>query len=332
MILIKTEQEFKAFTGVSVSLSIETLTPHLSYSFAEDEIIKITGDTLYRELLVKYNDGTIDNPENGDQKALLPYVQKPLASLAVYSYMQEGGVSIEDQGIIVDRDKTAFQWQQNKAEKHYLESAYQSLDRLISYLITNKEKFSSWQDTLYHNIQDGLLVNSPREFDKYVAIKSSYRTYGAMLSVMSQVETRFIKPVLGEGLFTSLKGDLVDPSPDNLALLQFIKPAVCHLTIADSIEDLNFEISGNGAFVHSLRTNVGNIKESARPQAFDLNSFSVKHKKKGEEWLSLLLSFLNANASADKYAEFFNSDQFESEEDYASLRAQDENSNLYNGL
>ena len=105
--LIQTSAELKSFTGASTALSIESLDSHLVYSWAEDEIIKILGSDFYQDLLNKYDAEELNNAGNEALKALLPFVQKPLANLAIYSFMQEGSVSIEDQGITADRNKSA---------------------------------------------------------------------------------------------------------------------------------------------------------------------------------------------------------------------------------
>jgi len=331
-ILIKTEDELKSFTGVSTALSIESMKPHLAFSWSEDEVIKVLGPTLYDNLLTAYTDETLEEVANASLKGLLPHVQKPLASLSVYSFMQEGGVSIEDQGITANRDRSAFQWQQLKAEDYYIDSAYRSLDRLIKFLLSNAADYADWTDTAYHNLQKDLLIASPSVFSEYVNIKDSYRTFIALLPVLRQSELNYISPAISVTYFAALKASLSNPSADDKLVLDYLKPALAFLTMADALNDLNLDYTGDGAYVHSLKANTENIKEKSKPKAEDLGRAALRFKAKGEDKLAQLKAYLDGAASSTKYPLYFASDLYESEEDAEILRAQPTVSNLYNAL
>lgn len=329
-LLFKTVAEIKEFTGASMALTLDTLKPHLSYSWAEDEVLKIVGQDLYDSLLAKYVADELDEPGNAHFKSLLPMVQKPLANLAIYSYMQEGGVSIEDQGIIADREKAAFQWQQEKAEAFYIDASYQSLDRLISFLLKNAGDFGNWTDTVYHSIQKDLLVNSPALFNQSVNIRGSYRTFAALLSTLQYVESKYVSPALGAAYLADLKSSL--GTSDNQAVLALLRPSICFLAMAEGMMDLNMELTANGVFVQSLRSNTHNIKQKEAPKLEELQLAVTRFKQRGLAGMETVRQFLNANASESKYAAFYTSDQYESEEDLDALRAQGTDSKLFNGL
>jgi len=329
-VLIRTESELKEFTGVSMALSIESLSPHLAFSWAEDQLITILGQSLYENLLNAYADGTLEEPAQAKLKVLLPYVQKPLAALAVYSFMQEGGVMISDQGITADRDRSAFQWQQQKAESHYLESAYRSLDRLIVFLLANKADYNNWSDTLYHSSQANLLINSPALFNEHINIRSSYRTFVALLPHLRQVQERQILSLLGEAFLADILANLNDEKYKDL--LRYLRPALAFLSMAEAIEVLHIELTGDGALLYSLRTNVGNMQEQHAPASSELARSALRYQERGRSWLQDLREHLNAQASAEKYPLYFNSANYEDPTEIGQSYQQDFNSNMYNGL
>jgi len=329
-VLIRTESELKEFTGVSMALSIESLSPHLAFSWAEDQLISILGQTLYENLLSAYADDTLEQTANAKLKVLLPYAQKPLAALAVYSFMQEGGVMISDQGITADRDRSAFQWQQQKAETHYLENAYRSLDRLISFLISNKSDYSNWSDTAYHSSQGNLLIGSPALFNEHINIRSSYRTFVALLPHLHQVQERQIASLLGDEFLADILSKLQDEKYKDL--LKYLRPALAFLSMAEAIEVLHIELTGDGALLYSLRTNVGNIQEQHAPASSELARSALRYQERGRSWLQDLREHLNAQASAEKYPLYFNSANYEDPTEIGQSYQQDFNSNMYNGL
>lgn len=329
-ILIATETELKDLTGVSMALSIESLTPYLGMSWAEDQLINILGQSLYDNLLNAYSDDSINAPEQAKLKALLPYAQKPLAALAVYSFMQEGGVMISDQGITADRDRSAYQWQQQKAESHYLENAYRALDRLIGYLIKNKADYPDWTDTAYHTLQAKLLISTPAQFNEHINIRSSYRTFVALLPHLQQVQERQIASLLGEDFLADILGKLTDDQ--YRTVLKYLRPALAFLSMAEAIEVLHIEITGDGALLHSLRTNVGNIQEQRAPESSELARSALRYQERGRSWLEELRAYLNANASAEKYPLYFNSVNYQDPNEEGQSYKQDFNSNMYNGL
>jgi len=330
-LLITSEEELRGLTGVSVALTIENLSPHLSFSRAEDAIIHVLGDTLYENLVTAYaDDGFTSEPE---LEKLLPYVQKPLANLAVYHYMQEGGIHISNEGVTTNRDKAAFQWQHEKGENFYLDTAYDGLDRLIKFLLVNKSDYPNWDGSAYHAAEQGALLNSADALQRYVNISTSYRTYRALLPVLLNCEDIFIRPLLGDTLIDAIKTEVKDDnaSADHKLLLKRIEPALAFLTMGEGLEDLNMEVTGDGAFRYSLRTNVGNIREKQAPETADLTRAAERFRAKGQGWLKDLREYLDQNASPTKYASYYNSPQYTAP-GASNTYTQNEDSNVWNGL
>ena len=332
--LITTREELQAFTGASAGLSLNSLQPYLSNSLAEQQVLKVLTPELHSTLLAAYHENTLEEEANAHLKALLPLVQKPLVNLALYYYLQEGSVRITDAGIETNRDKTAFAWQAEKVERVYLEHAYFGLDALITHLLANADDFSTWaSSSAYANAMQHFVRNAAT-FQQSVNIGSSHRTYLALLPVLAQVEQGPIVGLLGDDFYEEL---LVAYQADDLTaeeqrLLDKLQPAICFLTMAEAITDLNISISADGAFQHSLKASTQSVKEKQPANENDLDRYRLQMLKRGEEWLERCRTYLNAKASASVFATYYASDLYSDPSASSATYTQDFDSNVYNGL
>jgi|GEM_PF-5612981 len=102
--------------------------------------------------------------------------------------------------------------------------------------------------------------------------------------------------------------------------------------MAEAIEVLHIEITGYGALLHSLCTNVGNIQEQRTPESSELARSALRYQERGRSWLEELRTHLNANASAEKYHLYFNGANYKDPNEEGQSYQQDFTSNMYNGL
>jgi len=318
--LLNTNSELKQFVAVSSGMSIDALLPYLSNSEAEKQIIAITGQTLYADLLTAYLENTLST----EQEALLPYVQKPLANLAVYQHIQQGGVVVSNSGVTLttDRDKQAYQWQQVKIENSLLNQAYFALDALRVYLEANKVDFASWESESDYAQSRDYFINSPDDFSKWVDIKNNFRTLVALRPIMANIEGSLLKNTLGTDFYERLKtgikaGDLTQDEND--LINQYVQPALANLCIAEAAKKLNFDITADGAFIHSLRaSSSANISEKTAPDTEQRDAFINLHEAQGKTWLSNMVDVLNASASELLYPLYFASEQYTSPEEQST--------------
>ena len=330
--LFKTQAELRAFVNATVGLELDTLAPHLRNSAPEAEIIKIISLTVYNALLTAYADDTL----SADQAALLPYVQKPLANLAVYSFVKAGAVNISDAGVTLgtDRDKSAFQWQQNNLETALLGNAYFSLDSLLNYMLANKAKFTGWDGSSEYALNLEFFINNAVTFNNWVNIKENYRTLITLRPAMRHIENSIVKPNMGQELFDLVKTQIkaVSVDDDNKALLAFIEPAVAHLTIARAIEFLSIDITPGGAYFNSLAGNYSDTAKKDPAKAETLAHFAEQNRLAGMAQIENLRQYLNTNASADKYATYFSTDLYQDPTTVVYGYDQVEDSKIYNAL
>lgn len=298
-------------------MDITALLPHLANSEAEKQVKEVCGNTVYTNLLSAY----LDNSLTPAQEALLPYVQKPLANLAVWQHVQQGGVIVSNSGVTLttDRDKQAYQWQQLKLEQSLLNQAYFALDALIAYLDANQADFATWASESNYAQSRDFFINSAADFDKWVDIKNNYRTLVALRPIMRNLEAGIIKNTLGADFYNYLKQGISNQTllaQDDLLVLDYIQPAIASLTIAQAVKKLNFQITADGAFIHGLRAvSTSNIQESNAPDAEQRDAFSALYTKQGNAWLNDLTDYLNANADSETYPLYYTSAQYTAPDD-----------------
>ncbi len=330
---ITQEDEIKAFSGASVALSPDTLTPYLIQSRAEKELRNILTDSLYDELLVLYTNDTLNAPGNEHAKALLPYVQKPLLLLAIYDFLCEGHATVSDAGIqVANRDRTAFRWQQVELKNSYIEKAYFSLDELIRYLNKNKADFADWESSSSYALDKGHFINDVETFQKWVNIRESYRMLVVLRPSIRNIEESLIKNLLTTTIYEQLKSDILDDDldADQLKLLEFLEPAVAYRSMADAVETMHIDLTADGGYVKSLAKTEDNSQEVKIAKENQLRSYYDKLLSKGEMWLTKLRKYLNENASSEKYSSYFESDHYEDPDTSAVIS--DPSRNSFNAM
>lgn len=323
--LIFENKTLQRFSGVSASLSVESLQPYLEHSKADREVKRILTDALYATLEAKVLDNSIAVAENLKYKKLLPYAQSVLVKFAVYDFIKEGHAQISDAGITVaNADKKAEWWQQIELKKSYVEKIYFAIEDLLRYLISQKAEFTDWAESSSYGQSLAFIFNTAEDFQKYVNINESYRTLVALRPAMRSVENGALKKLLSATLFGELKTAIKSQSvsPQQKTLLEYIEPAVANLTVALAIQDLNLQLTGDGAFIHSI----DHYEKKDSPKADRLRESALRFSAEGLKWLDELKDFLNTNASANLYAGYFNSANYENPEDIDRSPNPDRNS------
>lgn len=332
--LIKTQEELQNMLAVSVGLQLDVLEPYLSNSFAEKELKKVLGSTTYDALLTAYTAGSLTD----HQTALLPYVQKPLANLAVWDWSQVGQVSVGSMGFqtLGSKDKVAFRYQSESFQRGVMRHGFDALEDLITFLEKNATNYSAWKtDSEYASLTQ-FFINRASEFQKYVNINSSRRLLVAMWPVMKFIEETKLQTLLTAPLYAALKAAIKAGNPigDETELISRAQPVLAHLSIAEAITELSLSVTEEGAFVQYANSGSGEVTGTGRNAASDarLDRYASSHKAKGESYLELLRDYLNTNATSTKYTDYYNSTNYTDPADYSSGYEQELGSNTYNAL
>jgi len=310
--LIYNLSQVLAAASINVSNTIENWYPYIEEA-QETFIRPVLGDPLYRQLQ-ETADPTTREPEKQplDPRLvdLLDLVRKPLALYALWLGADEFGVSVSSQGIQVietQTHKTAPQYRVQNLKENWIRRANTSLDLVLKFLDEHRE------DYLSYICQDAeLFIRNTLEFNSEVDIRESRRVFVALKPVIRSVEKKYIRPTLSAELFDELKSALKsnpELTHDQKALMELIRPALAHLTMARALMEISIDVLDWGIFDTAGNTfaNVASKQASNREK---IAVMAEANQRDGEAELKALQQFLDETASETVYPLYFNSSRY----------------------
>jgi hypothetical protein len=144
------------------------------------------------------------------------------------------------------------------------------------------------------------------------------RTLNAIGPSLRNIQEDIIKENIGEDLYLELLDECFedDYSADNDKILPFIYKAIAHLSIANCIDENIIEFNENGASLISFEGATTGAGDKQNPaDSSTLKYMKDEALKKGQAAVKQLRDYLNANASAEKYNAYFESDLYQDPND-----------------
>jgi hypothetical protein len=298
--------------SINVSNSIENWFPYIGE--AQETFIKpVLGDTLYQQLQETANP-IVREPEQKPVDThlfdLLEMIRKPLALYALWLGADEFGVSISSQGIQVietPTHKTAPQYRVQNLKENWIRRANTSLDLVLKFLDEHKEYYPGYEQ------QDAdLFIRGTLEFNSEVDIRESRRVFVSLKPVIRSVEKKYIRPTLSAELFDELKNAWKsddDLTTAQLVLLDFIRPALAHLTMARALLEISIDILDWGIFDTAGNT-FANVSSKQASNKDRISIMAEANQKDGESELKALQQYLDETASEDVYPAYFHSTRY----------------------
>jgi hypothetical protein len=310
--LINNLSQVLSAASINVSNTIENWFPYIEEA-QETFIRPVLGDPLYRQLQ-ETADPTTREPEkqplDPSLVELLDLMRKPLALYALWLGADEFGVSVSSQGIQVietQTHKTAPQYRVQNLKENWIRRANTSLDLVLKFLDEHRADYPSYI------CQDAeLFLRNTLEFNSEVDIRESRRVFVALKPVIRSVERKYIRPALSAELFDELKSALksnTELSNDQKALMDLIRPALAHLTMARALLEISIDILDWGIFdtAGNTFTNVSS-KQSSNKDRIAL--MAEANQRDGEAELKALQQFLDEIASETVYPLYFHSSRY----------------------
>jgi len=297
MALIKTIDEVKNQCSI-IELNMNILSLASYIGSAEKYIKECLGSALYTALGASYN-GTIAVP----YIALLPYVQKPLANIALYYWINGGQLQVNDKGVQIDHSgasKTAFQWQIDAWKADLEQDGFNGLDELLQFLQDNKATYTTWvADTNAFTINKAFFNPDAVSFHKILAIDNSHRTFKALSPYIQQAHDMELKAMLGDTFYDELKAALLADSltADQKLLVPNLKKMEVYYGMAKAVENLRFTVKNNGLRIFETLSTIENAHTSKEATALDANAFARRMTENGNTYSKILEKYLNKNAN-----------------------------------
>lgn len=303
------ETDFKTAVPVFNSISWNLLTSAIETA-EESMLKKLLGTTEYANLVT----ASASLPYTGTTLDLYDKLKAPLAQYVAYVATPSLDVNLGTMGFTVhstDDAKPASQARVHKFQLSQLRMAMAGFDRLLTWLEANKATYTDWAaGEAYTELKQGF-VNTTAEFNAVVDINESRYLFLRLRPHRTKVEQYEVKSYLGEDLYNEIKAQIVADSvnADNLELLPIIHQIVANRAIAKGILALNLEVTEEGYLAAGIQEST-TMNMAKRAPNEHINTLVVQHDKEADAFIEKLRKHLNAEASATKYAVYFNSNLY----------------------
>jgi hypothetical protein len=308
MSLITNIAQIRSASSISLSNTIDIWRPYISEA-EETFLVPVLGEDFFEEL-----DEAANSSASGSSiyDGLLVKARMAVALYALYLGADEMAMSVSGAGVQVVQSEThkpAAEYQVLNLKESWLMRAHRHVDLLLKYLDENRSTFTG-----YAPVSNDCIITTAAEFQKYVDINSSRRVFLQLVPVMKNVEKKWIRPAITETIYNELL-DVIhgsgssDPSSDQQALLDLVKPAIAHLTIVRALQEITLDLLNWGAFVFSWST-FKSMKRIDEANADRVAMMIQANQRDADAEMKVIQEFLDNNASDARYTAFFESDLY----------------------
>ena len=301
--LVKNIIDLKKHIAIDFIEGYEVLQPMIED--AERKLKKeYVGAGLWAKLVAEY---ASPGSETNKYVELLWFAQRIICNFALLDYVPEGQLDISTNGIRItttNEKKTAFEWQIQKLEKKYSDTAYRNIELMLQFLNENIKKYDDWTSSAAYVANKGRFVNSAIEFHRFVDINKSHLTFLKLLATIDLVEDNIIRSMLGDEFYDELKerikdGEDVDSSSDSSS---------SSATAEDLLYDKLFYLI-SGAVAHFTAASHDEL----------LGVDQDKSEKNASLYAGRLVEFLNNTASTSLFKKYFESKKYIAPEESSSF-------------
>lgn len=235
----------------------EDIVPDLE--LAHEEMQDIVGPEVMGVAEAHYILDKYENPGTDEEKLLtklVKHLQLPIAYLAYKEFAPLNDIGHDGNGrkmTLGEDEKMPFEWLLERDDQAILSKAYKTTDRLIKFMddnVDNAPISDTWATSETYGLSKSCFINTASEFDAIFPIEKSRRFFLVILPFMKENEIKRIRPVVGAELFETLKEKIKDKdlTPEDKALLTFIKVPLVLLTLSDAVKRLSIQVLPNGVF------------------------------------------------------------------------------------
>lgn len=279
--LITTIHELMDYTPVSIDLDIRSISP--SIRTAERRyLIPLIGQATYDELEADYSEQSLSDI----QQRLLTYIGAVTGPLALWSYVQHGGVSIDNSGIYKARNENRWNLsdkEQDRLEDFYLTQGLDASEDLLRFLDTHADEFPTYTGSKEYQLERMSLVNSSEHLQEVFALLHPRSTFRALREALRYVElNRLVPAMLGfyKHLLETPEKDLSDT---DLILRQMARRAAIYLAVQRAMITRTVKFTQAG-----IQVMMGDRTQVSEAENARIESAASQFGKSGEDQLQQL--------------------------------------------
>lgn len=331
MALFKDEHTFGKYVEVSANIPFERLLP--SIRVAEAKLTReILGSAQYAALHTAYQTASSENALTNNELNLLEAVRPAIANYTMALAIPRLQITLSGAGVHIqsdDKKKTAFAWQIKQGVDSFNIAGDFAADTLLDFLETNKATYTLWASSSNYTIFKECFINTTALYDSIRNIGMSRRVFMALRPSMKYIQDKYIIGALGEAYSAVLLAEVASGvfTGPNEKPLDLVRKAVAYLSSATAALEMSVSIDPEGILVRaSSNADEPSIKAAVADNR--LASLSAQWQKKGEEYIAELVAFLNKNASASDYVDYYNSDNYSDPSEGAPRFTNDSNASV----
>jgi hypothetical protein len=315
--LFATFDDIKPYvSGANVNNDIATLDGYIATA-AEQFMIPLLGRTFYDGIVERYNTDDL----TADERALLPYLQRPLAHFGYYEFVKDSGLIVGDEGIGTNEAgnvKRPAQWQVRDFRRNRLKHGWSAMQALLVYLWEHKGDFEDWADSDERVDLWRLVIWDVNQWNKYRQLEGFGTLWALRSYTKATIEIEII-PNLGEDFAEEVLTWLEtgDADADLTALLPYLERTVVFGSLYRAAHDLPLKITADGVFLDEVDRGLQN-DETSKIAKEQLGKLAGSSMIEFNNSLARMRKYLDQNAAADKYATYFNSDLYNVDADSAA--------------
>jgi hypothetical protein len=265
----------------------------------ENEIAKtVLGVITYSQL----DDAITNDSLTSEQSELLTFVQPMIAYFMAYYAMPTGNIIFSDMGVqqMSSKEGTsnpAELWRYNDARTSLFRSGDLYREFSYNYLQANQATFTDWSASDSYSFATSLLIQNSAELHRYIGKGQNIGTFQSLRPFMALAQEKYLQPLLCEVFLKELldkRNTGIAYNSYELRVVDYAKTALAWFGLYEAMPSLKAIII-DGSMVTSMPAESSRIYQPLSTE--DKNEIMADAEKKGETYLSLLETYLDAHAS-----------------------------------
>jgi len=269
-------------------------------------IVPVIGQALYDKLNTDYDTNNVAGATTDAYKLAHRYIQRTVASLSYAAELGTYQALITDSGVRTmesNNMQAAHSWEFKALKENLLLKSAQGMELLLRHLFTRSADLPEWTASNEYNQYNQLAIRNATDFDRYFKLYDPYRTYHLLRSIITDVQERYIIPIIGREMLNWIKGrpDAII-TVDNVAIdmMYSFKKAIVCFTVKHAMVQQSVRFSDAGFTILSSGSNEEE-QVSGRTDA-SLSKFGLMRnelEREGQNWLKDLAKYMRGAYAGD---------------------------------
>lgn len=211
--MISTIEELRKYVNVSDSLDYTSITPFI-YAAEVDNLDPIVGlNLLYK----------IKGSTELKDLTLVDLCKNVVATFALKSYIDEGSIIVNDNGVSVNKNDNfvpASDAKLAKATESLLIRGDKAIARVVAYLEANPDSFPEWNSSDYVSLKTSLFIPTRKGFYQISCIQEMpmFAQWSKIMSAMAMVERSDLLKIVPHVLVDKIRNEATELSKDERIL------------------------------------------------------------------------------------------------------------------